>query len=89
MVRNLELLRDAGAELCFFSPIADLLPEGLHGIYLGGGYPEMHAAELAANKPLLAAVQAFAKAGGVVYGECGGLMYLGKVRSSFPQHLAV
>jgi len=75
---NLELLRDAGAELCFFSPIADLLPEGLHGIYLGGGYPEMHAAELAANKPLLAAVQAFAKAGGVVYGECGGLMYLGK-----------
>jgi cobyrinic acid a,c-diamide synthase len=76
----LELLRDAGAELVFFSPIADTLPDDLQGIYLGGGYPELHADSLAANRPMLAAVRAFAAAGGVVYGECGGLMYLGQVR---------
>jgi cobyrinic acid a,c-diamide synthase len=76
--RNLELLQEQGIELVFFSPMIDALPERLHALYFGGGYPELHAAALAANLPLLAAVRAFALAGGVVYGECGGLMYLGK-----------
>ena len=52
------------------------LPPGIAGLYLGGGYPERHAAQLAANHGVKAAIAAFACAGGVVYAECGGLMYL-------------
>jgi cobyrinic acid a,c-diamide synthase len=71
---NLELLRDLGAELTDFSPIADhALPEGLDGLYLGGGYPELHAGALAANESMRAAIAGF---GGPVYAECGGFMYL-------------
>ena len=75
-LRNLTLLEEAGAELVFFSPLHDPLPHGIGGIYLGGGYPERHAAALAANTGLLAAIKAFAEAGGVVYAECGGLLYV-------------
>jgi cobyrinic acid a,c-diamide synthase len=74
---NLDLLADAGAELVEFSPISDPLPDGLDGLYLGGGYPELHAAELAANAGTRRAIAALAAAGAPVYGECGGLMYLG------------
>lgn len=73
---NLELLEQAGAELVEFSPIADPLPDDLDGIYIGGGYPELHAAELAANEQAKQAIRDFAAAGGPVYAECGGLMYL-------------
>lgn len=72
----LRLLPDAGAELVFFSPLSDSLPPRLDAIYFGGGYPELHTRQLADNTPLLYAVRAFAAAGGVIYGECGGLMYL-------------
>ncbi|MDP2311943.1 MAG: cobyrinate a,c-diamide synthase [Pseudomonadota bacterium] len=73
---NLDLLREAGAELVPFSPLADnALPGGLDGLYLGGGYPEAHAAELEANAPIRAAVRRFS---GAVYAECGGLMFLGE-----------
>lgn len=74
--RNLQLLREAGAEVVFFSPLTGSLPEGISGIYLGGGYPELHAADLSSRRDLRAAVKAFAEAGGVVYAECGGLLYL-------------
>lgn len=74
--RNLELLRESGAEVVFFSPLTGSLPEGISGIYLGGGYPELHAADLSSRRDLRAAVKAFAEAGGVVYAECGGLLYL-------------
>lgn len=73
---NLEFLRGAGAELVFWSPLRDpRLPE-VDGLYLGGGYPEVYAKELSANEPVRAAVAAFARRGGPLYAECGGLMYL-------------
>jgi cobyrinic acid a,c-diamide synthase len=73
---NLDLLRAAGAELVEFSPLRDPLPDGLDGLYVGGGYPELHAAALAANTRTREAIAALAASGAPVYGECGGLMYL-------------
>lgn len=74
---NLFLLEAAGAEPAFFSPLSDAaLPPDLGGLLLPGGYPELHAARLAANAPMLAAVRAFAAQGRPVHGECGGFMYL-------------
>ena len=59
-----------------FSPLAGALPERCAGLYIGGGCPERHAGALAAQRPLLAAVRAFAAAGGVVYAEGAGLVFL-------------
>jgi cobyrinic acid a,c-diamide synthase len=74
---NLDLLVNAGAEIVEFSPIEQKrLPESLDGLYLGGGYPELHAAALAANQTMRDDVANFAHSGRPVYGECGGLMYL-------------
>jgi len=73
---NLTLLQSLGAELVYFSPISDReLPE-VDCIYIGGGYPELHAEALAANRSMRERIARFAARGGVVYGECGGLMYL-------------
>ena len=74
--RNLTLLEKAGAELVFFSPMHDVLPHGVSGIYFGGGCPERYLEELTANGQLMAAVAAFAEAGGVIYAEYAGLVYL-------------
>jgi len=74
---NLRLLEEAGARPVFFSPLADAaLPEGLDGLYLPGGYPELAAAELAANASLRAEIRAFCASGRPVWAECGGYMYL-------------
>ncbi len=76
---NLELLASFGAELVPFSPLSDQeLPQNIHGIYLGGGYPELGAARLAANEDMKRAVNAAAVAGLPIYAECGGLMYLSR-----------
>ena len=74
---NLRLLEQTGAELVPFSPLADSkLPDNLQGLYLGGGYPELHARELAANNELREEIVRYAAQGGPVYAECGGFMYL-------------
>ena len=80
---NLAKLEDAGAELVYFSPIAgEGLPSDVQGVIFGGGYPEFHAQALLKNRPLRSAVTAFATAGGVVYAECGGLMFLSQSLSA-------
>jgi len=74
---NLRLLRDAGAELTFFSPLNDAnLPVDIRGIYLPGGYPELHAEKLAANSGMKGAIRTAVAADMPVYAECGGLIYL-------------
>jgi cobyrinic acid a,c-diamide synthase len=74
---NLEALERAGCELVPFSPLHDkALPENLDGIYLGGGYPEEHAAALSANHPMLDSIRRFAQSNRVIYAECGGLMFV-------------
>lgn len=74
---NLDLLRAAGAEIVFFSPLRDTaLPAGTAGIILSGGFPEVHAAALAGNRELHGVLHAANKQGLPIYAECGGLMYL-------------
>lgn len=74
---NLDMLRQAGAELVFFSPLEDKsLPDGIDGILLGGGYPEVHAGTLSANAGMLESIRAWVLAEKPLYAECGGLVYL-------------
>ncbi len=76
---NLEALESAGAELVSLSAMSDpALPEDLDGLYIGGGFPETGAAELAANRTFRESVLAAAEQGLPVYAECGGLIYLGQ-----------
>jgi cobyrinic acid a,c-diamide synthase len=74
---NLELLVKQGAEIVNFSPIMDNdLPRDIDGLYLGGGYPELFAEELAGNRSLRARIKTQSRLGMPIYGECGGFMYL-------------
>ncbi len=75
---NLDLLRDAGAELIRFSPLADHALPDADAVYIGGGYPELHAGALSRNASLLGSIRAWAEAGKPMYAECGGLMYLSR-----------
>jgi cobyrinic acid a,c-diamide synthase len=74
---NLQLLRAAGATVTFFSPLRDeSLPPKTAGIVLGGGFPEIHAAQLSANHRMREAIRKADSQGLPIYAECGGLMYL-------------
>ncbi len=74
---NLDILREAGAEICFFSPLDDeQLPENIDAVYLGGGYPELYADKLSGNRLMLSTIGKWAADGRPLYAECGGFMYL-------------
>ncbi|HSW65094.1 MAG TPA: cobyrinate a,c-diamide synthase [Dissulfurispiraceae bacterium] len=76
---NLDLLREAGAEIVPFSPLWDSeLPADVHALYVGGGYPELHAELLSANESMRSSMQEFIASGRPAYAECGGLMYLSR-----------
>lgn len=74
---NIDLLEDMGAEIIRFSLLdGNRLPEGISGLIIPGGYPEVYAAELSANISMRSAVCDAARSSMPVYGECGGFMYL-------------
>ena len=76
---TLEAFRDAGAEVVFFSPLRDTaLPENIGGLYLPGGYPELHAKELSGNTSLLREIKQKIESGLPTAAECGGFLYLGQ-----------
>ena len=74
---SLEALQEAGAEPVFFSPVRDSgLPEGCSGLYLPGGYPELHAEALAGNESMRQSIRDAVAAGLPTIAECGGFLYL-------------
>ncbi|MEU6913749.1 cobyrinate a,c-diamide synthase [Streptomyces olindensis] len=80
-----ELLTAAGAEVVTFDPLRDEeLPEGTRGLVIGGGFPEVYAAELSANEPLRKAVAELANSGAPVAAECAGLLYLCRELDGLP-----
>ncbi|MBR0138939.1 MAG: cobyrinate a,c-diamide synthase [Firmicutes bacterium] len=82
---SLQVLRDLGAETVYFSPLEDsALPEGLDGLYLGGGYPELYAEALSSNASMLSSVRKALDSGLPCIAECGGFMYLTEAIGGFP-----
>jgi cobyrinic acid a,c-diamide synthase len=73
---NIEALKRAGADILEFSALTDDLPSSIHALYIGGGFPETHAAALSDNERLRKAIKKAAEEGLPIYAECGGLMYL-------------
>ncbi len=80
-----ELLEAAGSRVAWFDPLRDEdLPAGTAGLILGGGFPEVHAAELSANERLRGQVAALARRGGPLAAECAGLLYLARTLDERP-----
>jgi cobyrinic acid a,c-diamide synthase len=74
---NLELLEAFGAELVYFSPLnGEILPDGIHGLYLGGGFPEEYVDILANQINVKESIQKAVQEGLPTFAECGGFMYL-------------
>lgn len=74
---SLEALKEMGADLVSFSPLWDsALPEDIHGLYLGGGYPELYTCQLSENVPMRTSVRSALERGLPCIAECGGFMYL-------------
>jgi cobyrinic acid a,c-diamide synthase len=80
-----ELLRAAGCDVVTFDPLTDVaLPEGTQGLYLGGGFPEVYAGELAGNRSLLHDLRSAVAAGVPTVAECAGLLYLATTLEGAP-----
>ncbi|CRK54270.1 Cobyrinic acid A,C-diamide synthase [Rhodococcus sp. RD6.2] len=79
-----ELLEAAGARVVVFDPAADVLPDGVAGLVLPGGFPEEHATALAANTALLTSVRELARRGLPIHAECAGLLYLTRALDGHP-----
>jgi cobyrinic acid a,c-diamide synthase len=80
-----ELLAAAGASVVTFDPLRDEhLPDDVHGLVIGGGFPEEHAADLTANARLRAEIAALAGSGAPVIAECAGLLYLSRSLDGHP-----
>ena len=75
---NLDTLEEAGAELVFFSPLHDAALPAANGLYLPGGYPELHAEALSANTAMRQSIASTVRAGLPTVAECGGFLYLGQ-----------
>ena len=74
---NLDVLKEQGVQLKFFSPVQDKsLPENIDGIYLGGGFPEIFPRELLSNKTVMDDIRVKFKEDIPIYAECGGLIYI-------------
>ena len=74
---NLDILKELGAELIYWSPLNDLyIPQDIQGLYFGGGFPEVFAQQLAENTEILQQLRQIIQNGIPTYAECGGLMYL-------------
>jgi cobyrinic acid a,c-diamide synthase len=87
---NLDMLREQGAEIVRFSPLTDAsLPSGLDALYLGGGYPELHANQLNGNGSMLDDMRRFIDSGKPVYAECGGMLYLSESLTVGDQNYAM
>lgn len=78
---NLDLLAAMGAELRFFSPLADAALPACDALWLPGGYPELHLPALAGNGPTIEAIRAHHAAGKPLLAECGGMLYLARTLS--------
>ena len=83
---NLELLEAEGAELVRFSPMNDQTLPPVDLLYLGGGYPELYGEQLSGNTAMRQTILAFARGSGVIYAECGGMMYLTQAIHDFEGH---
>jgi cobyrinic acid a,c-diamide synthase len=82
---NLDLLQSIGCELVFFSPLRDTaLPGNIGGLYLGGGYPELHAAVLSGNTYMLESIKRAIAGGLPTVAEGGGFLYLHRTLDGFP-----
>ncbi len=87
---NLELLTQFGGELLFFSPLADSTPpRNIGGLYLPGGYPELHPVALSANESMKQAIHAAIAGGLPTIAECGGFLYLHNTLDGFPMTGAI
>ncbi|MFW6306449.1 MAG: cobyrinate a,c-diamide synthase, partial [Bacillota bacterium] len=75
---NLDILKERGANLIYFSPVNDTSLPDVDGIYIGGGFPESFLRELAENREMKNDIYTKIKSGLPVYAECGGLMYLAR-----------
>lgn len=84
---SLDVLKELGAEIVFFSPLHDQKIPDVQGLIFGGGFPEMFAKELSGNQSMQRSIYELAEKGLPIYAECGGLMYLTKSLKDFSENV--